>query len=126
MEYATRCYIELDLIGMVFQSLYALVLIGITILCCAIVGLPLRLVPKIANWWKGRQVIPLCGIGVAALLLWLSILPGFSVKAWVEEYGEHFQAQIPNFKLFASGWVLLAFCMIHLYPKEVLETIRRK
>lgn len=125
IDYAMRCYIELDLIGLVIQSMVAALLIGATLIACLLIGLPLRLVPRVARWWQARPLIPLAGIAAAAFLFWLSTRSGIAQTAEVEEFGNRFAAQVPNFKLVAVGWALLSFCLLHFYPQQLLEKIRR-
>jgi len=121
IEYARLSLIELDMIGMTFQGIIATILILFTLAVCSILGLPLRLVPRFAQWWKARQYLVVIGLLTSLFVFWLSFTPSLRESAEVTSEGALVQIQLPNQNLVTIGWFMLAFCLLHFYPGSLLE-----
>ena len=102
----------------IFQQLWAVIISGLTILLCLIVGLPIRLNKKINHWWTTNFYIPIIGIVVGLSLLILATLNEKPVLATIE--GKEVLKQIPDLTLMICGWLLTAFCILHTYPPRRL------
>lgn len=105
----------------------AIILSGLTIFACLILGLPVRLNKKLNYWWTTNYYIPIIGAIVGLTLLFLALLPTFSDTVTCDLDGEPTLKQIPNSIFSITGWLLTAFSILHIYSppqlKEKLKTI---
>lgn len=120
IEYARLSLIDLDMIGMMVQGVIAAVVISFTLAVCSLLGLPLRLVPRIVQWWRKRQYIVVIGVITSLLVFWLSFTSPMRENAEIESAGTLVQTQLPNRNLVAIGWFLLTFCLLHFYPCSLI------
>ncbi|NVO86722.1 hypothetical protein [Hymenobacter terrestris] len=100
-------------IGLVaFQPLMGALLSLATISLCVLVGLPLRLA-AFGRWWRQRTLLALGGAAAGVALLGLSLfLRGATASAGFTE---------PSvLALASSGWFLLAFSLLHVFPPDTL------
>jgi hypothetical protein len=89
-----------------FQPVLGAVLSLATISVCVVVGLPLRLT-ALGSWWRQRGYLALGGALAGGGLLGLFLLAGGATEA----------AGGPSaFVLACSGWFLLAFSLLHVFP----------
>jgi len=121
IEYARLSFIELDMIGMTVQGIIATVVILFTLAVCSLIGLPLRLVPSIAQWWRKRQFLVIIGLLTSVVIFWVSFFPSLRESAEIRSEGALVKTHLPNQNLIAVGWFLLAFCLLHFYPGSLLE-----
>jgi len=121
---------EADLISestlLVIQPIYAIVFSTITIACCIILGLPIRLVSKLRKWWSGKPTFTILGILFGVILLFVSLNSNFADHTTVMIDGEKRTKQIPNFTLALGGWFLTAFSVLHFYPGTVINSIKMR
>lgn len=113
---ATLHEVEFDTAGTLAHLAFATVLIAGTLGACALLGLPLRLLPRLARWWRARPWLPLLGMAAAALVLGLAQLPAFTETAQLPVAETMRVKQVPNPSLFEAGWLLSAFSGLHFYP----------
>ena len=100
-------------IGLVaFQPLVGAVFTLATISVCVLVGLPLRLAP-FGRWWRQRSYLALGGALMAGGLLLLSQIALGTTAPLVT-------AEPAVLVLASSSWLLLAFCLLHVFPSETL------
>lgn len=104
----------------VFQPIFALILSGLTILICLVVGLPIRLNSKLNYWWTTNFYIAIIGTIFGVIFLFLTLLPTFRETATYDLNGQPTLKQIPNSILAISGWLLTAFSLLHIYPPRQL------
>jgi hypothetical protein len=109
---------------LIFQPILAIILSTFTIVACIIVGLPIRLLPKVKMWWSRRPVIPAIALTVGIILLILSLNENFTETRNTVIDGIEKEKQIPNYKLAFTGWFMTAFALLHFYPMTILELIR--
>lgn len=125
--YALFDVIEFDLISgigfIIFQPILGVISTGLTILICLILGLPIRLIKGINQSWKSKQFIPILGAVVGVLLLFLSII-NTEVKEVIIE-NEKMLKKVPNITMALTGWFLIAFCLLHLYPQSLFKFLLR-
>ena len=92
----------------VLGALFSFVTVGI----CALLGLPLRLA-AFGHWWRQRALLVLGGAAAGGMLLPLALLlrdatnPPASNEPFV-------------LGLAGSGWFLLAFCLLHVFPPDAI------
>jgi hypothetical protein len=102
---------------LVLQPLMGVLFALATMSMCVLVGLPLR-VAAFGRWWRQRPLLALAGAGVGGALLVFSLfLRGASHPAGFTE---------PSvLALAATGWFLLAFCLLHVFlPDTLLHRLR--
>lgn len=104
----------------IFQPIIAIILSGLTIFCCLIVGLPIRLNNKLNYWWTTNFYIAIIGTVFGLTFLSLSLLPTFKETVSYDLDGQPTLKQIPNSILAISGWLLTAFSLLHIYPPRQL------
>jgi hypothetical protein len=111
-----------NLVGMVlFQPLFAVTLSAITIGCCLIVGLPIRLIKSFHQWWTNHFFLPVILTVIGLILLGLSLLTQFAEQKTLMIEGQHIIKHVPNLYLAVTGWFLTAFSILHTYPPSLLR-----
>lgn len=103
-----------------FQPIMAVILAALTIFCCLILGLPIRLIKKVNMWWSQHFYIAIGLTLLGLTLLVLSLAPQFIEKAIVTTEGFEMTKEIPNSGLAITGWFLTAFSILHTYPPQRL------
>jgi hypothetical protein len=106
---------------MLFHPVMAVMLTAPTIGCCLVIGLPIRLVKSINQWWTRHFLLSVALTFTGFGLLGLSLIPQFMEQKMMME-GQRLVKQIPNFNLAVTGWFLTAFSTLHTYPPEGLIT----
>ena len=114
------------LIGFViFQPIIAIILSGLTIFVCLIVGLPIRLNNKLNYWWTTNFYVSIIGTIIGLTLLFLALLPTFSETVTYNLNGLPTSKQIPNSTFSYIGWLLTAFSILHTYPpRQLTEKVK--
>ena len=107
----------------IFQPIIAIILSGLTIFVCLIVGLPIRLNNKLNYWWTTNFYISIIGAIFGLCFLFLSLLPTFRETVTADIDGQQTLKQIPNSILSYLGWLLTAFSILHTYPPRQLTNI---
>ena len=110
----------------IIQPVFGIIFVFLTIFICTIVGLPIRLMPKLFNWWNNRPMIILAGVVSGLLLIVMSLIPYFAETAKIVVDGEEKVKQIPNTNLGITGWFLTAFSLLHFYPLSLIKWIIKK
>ena len=111
---------------LIFQPAYGFIISGLTIVACIILGLPIRLIPRVYNWWSRKPVIIFIGIFIGLILLLLSLNSHFTETAKINVDGVDRTKEIPNSILVSIGWLLTAFCLLHFYPFPIIKWLRKK
>ena len=109
---------------LIFQPVFGIVLSGLTIIACTILGLPIRLSPRLYNWWSERPFIIFIAVTVGLILLIMSLFFTETINAVSD--GEEKTKQIPNISLAVTGWVLTAFSLLHFYPMTIIKWLKKK
>ncbi len=130
MIYALVDILEIDMIAgigfLVFQPILGIVLTLLTILACFIVGLPIRLVKKVRDFWLSKPLLSIAGAATGIIMLLLSFNSNFTeLKEVTLDYGVA-QKEVPNTTLALVGWFLTAFSLLHFYPQSILKLLRSK
>lgn len=121
---------EFDLIRegafLIFQPIFGIILSILTIIVCAIVGLPIRLIPKVYSWWSSKPVLAFACVTIGIILMFLSLNVNFTETAQVTIDGEERSKEIPNSCLVVTGWFLSAFSLLHFYPMPLIKWFKNK
>ena len=104
----------------IIQPIIAVILSGLTILVCLIIGLPIRLNNKLNYWWTTNFYVSIIGTLFGLTFLFLALLPTFRETVTTDLYGHPTLKQIPNSLLSLTGWFLTAFSLLHIYPPRQL------
>ncbi|MBN7812157.1 hypothetical protein J0A68_14485 [Algoriphagus sp. H41] len=109
----------------VFQPIIAVILSGLTIFVCIIVGLPIRLNRKVNIWWTTNFYVPIIGVIFGLTFLFFALLPPFYETVVYELDGGSTVKKIPNSTFTFIGWLLTAFCLLHIYaPRQLVEKFK--
>ena len=109
----------------IFQPIIAIILSGLTIFCCLIVGLPIRLNTKLNSWWTTNFYVSIIGAFIGLAFLVLALLPNFSETVTYDLDGVPTLKQIPNSTFSYIGWLLTAFSILHTYPpRQLTEKVK--
>ena len=109
----------------IFQPIFAIILSGLTIFCCLIVGLPIRLNTKLNYWWTTHFYVSIMGTIIGLTFLLLALLPTFRENVSYDLDGIPASKQIPNPTFSYIGWLLTAFSILHTYPpRQLTEKIK--
>ena len=103
-----------------FQPIIAVVISILTILCCLIIGLPIRLISRMKSWWTRHFYVSILLILIGLILLGLSLTPYFIESTTIIKDGFETTEKIPNNGLVITGWFLTAFSTLHMYPPKQL------
>jgi zinc transporter ZupT len=130
MIYALLDILEIDMIAgigfLIFQPILGFILTFCTIIACLIVGLPIRLVKKVRDFWLSKPFLPIAGAATGIIMLFLSFNSNFTeLKEVTLDYGT-VEKEVPNTTLALVGWFLTAFSLLHFYPQSLLRLIRSK
>jgi hypothetical protein len=106
------------LFALLLQLGFAIILSALTLLGCAIIGLPIRLNKKIRAWWIKHFYISLIGVFIGIAFLALSFLPQFMETVQAEINGSPGMKKVPNFTLAGIGWFLTGFMALHIFPPK--------
>lgn len=109
----------------IFQPLFGIILVAITIFTCIILGLPIRLHERLNNWWQAHQAIPIAGIIAGIILLTASLFPSLMEQKQGIIDGSSVAKFVPNLRLAVGGWVLTSFSLMHWFPKPLMNLLRR-
>lgn len=110
------------LIGIaIFQPLIAIILSFISILGCLFVGLPIRLIKRLKNWWAVHFYISILLAAFGIMLVGMSLIPQFVEIKTITIDEQLISKEIPNGKLLITGWFLTAFSILHTFPPYILE-----
>lgn len=118
-------------LGLVFfQPILAVILSGITIFFCFLLGLPIRLNSKINVWYRKHFYISIIGFFIGISLLIIAFMPAFKESVNYVFEDEVVVRSISNLFYAIFGWFLIAFSTLHIYPPKVvtdrLQKIFRK
>jgi hypothetical protein len=100
----------------IIQPIFAIVLSGLTILVCLIVGLPIRLNNKLNYWWTSNFYIAIIGAACGLTFLLIAFHPNLKETVTADLNGQPTLKQIPNLAFITIGWFLTAFSILHTYP----------
>ena len=126
--YALNDVDEADMVNgiafIVFQPLFGFILTSITIAACLLIGLPIRIVKRLKQWWYAKPLLPILGVFTGLCLLVLAFLPAWTEIQQVIIHGEPTQKQVPNAGISLAGWFITAFSLLHFYPQSLLNLFR--
>jgi len=63
---------DIDFVFLVGQPIMGIIAILITLFLCFILGLPIRLIPKVYNWWTNKPIICFVGVAIGIALILIS------------------------------------------------------
>jgi len=90
------------------------------IIMSLIVGLPIRMNKKIQRWWTNNN-IAVIGITLGLILLLISNMNFLQQTIAYKEDGILLNKNIPNAYIVYSGWCILGFMCLHVFPSEKLK-----
>ncbi len=100
-----------------FQPILAVFFSAVTVVCCFLVGLPIRLIDTVHRWWRTHFYLAPILVFVGFTLLVLACMPPLTQQVTVTvEGGRTIERTIPNTTLAISGWFLTGFSTLHTYP----------
>lgn len=116
-----------NIVGLaVIQPIMVAIICGLTILACLVVGLPIRLVSTINNWWTNHFAIGVYGILLGIIMIILSDISSFREFVKITVEGIEQTNEIPNMVLGIMGWFVTAFFALHIYPPTFIRTLLDK
>ena len=112
-----------DLLTVVGWLFWSAVLAVVTTMAVLVVGLPLRLVPRLRSWWSCNGEYTLLGGGLGVLLIAGSFLAGHPDTVTMD--GVDLPVFQPQGGLLLAGWTALAFSCAHVrWPRTWTRAIR--
>ena len=105
----------------IFQPIIGLVVSSIIVFLCLVIGLPIRLIRKLNQWWTKNFYLAYLLTLIGLLLLFIATLPQFLELKTVMFEGEERIKMIPHFGFALSGWFLICFSILHSYPSNILR-----
>ena len=98
------------------------ILITVTILLSFLIGTPLRMIPKLYNWWYSQPYISMILFFVGIITCFLSMQ--FPQSHVINSEGKVEEGS--NFEVLSIGWLTVSFSLIHFYYRSFIQFIRRK
>jgi hypothetical protein len=128
--YALFDIYEWDMINsigfLIFQPLFGAILSGTTIAICLLIGLPIRLIQRIRQWWMRKLILQLLTLIAGFLLLGIAFLPGLSETQTVLIDEVATEVKTPNTIVTLLGWFITAFSLLHFYPQALWHWLKEK
>lgn len=93
------------------NTAWMLLLTVVTVVVLGVVGLPLRFIYRLNDWWRRRWWLALCGI-LFGLIMCVSAFYIGAEDLCVEEEP---MLAVPNQALSMGGLWLIGFCTLHFY-----------
>jgi hypothetical protein len=119
--------LELEMINeILWLIIIPFILIVGTIVSCIIVGLPIRIIQKVYDWWSARPMVSFFGLLTGLVLMTLTLNDGFMEKEIIVVNKQELVKEVPNNYLLLFGWFLTAFFMLHFYPKHFFNHLKQK
>ena len=97
--------------------------VPVTMIICIIVGLPIRLIPKVYGFWMKYPFIAFIGLLTGFVLLWMASMPRGGQEEKVFINGEQPFEIMRNETLFDVSWFTIAFFLLHFYPIAFLNFV---
>jgi hypothetical protein len=110
---------------LLFQPLFAFLLVTLTIVIGILIGLPIRLNYRVRVWWYTKPLISIFGAAIGLILLGSALLPFLREIKQINIDGVIHSKQIPNLSLAVSGWFITAFCLLHFFPESLKCLLKR-
>ena len=119
--------VEADLINeILYLVIIPIILILATIGICILVGLPIRLIPNLYNWWLANPFVSFMALTIGLILLTLTLNQNFIDTRTILVNEEQIIQETPNNYLLTIGWFVTAFALLHFYPKQFIVAIKNK
>lgn len=110
-----------EIFGLVLiQPILGIIFSTITILICLLLGLPIRLNSKINDWYRKHFYFSIIGLFLGIIMLIFAFIPNFKEFVNYEFDGEVVLKEIPNLFCSISGWFLIAFSFLHIFPPRTV------
>lgn len=105
-----------------FQPIIGGLMTILTIGVCLLIGFPIRVSKRINTWWTKRTWIPILGVLLGLSLIVLALIPSMTqiIETTIEK--EIVPKEIPNLGFAATGWLLTAFSLLHVFPPYRFRT----
>lgn len=114
-----------DLLTVIGWLFWSAVFAVVTTVAVLVVGLPLRLVPRLRSWWRGNGEYTLLGALLGTLLIASSFLAGHSETVSMD--GVDLPVFQPQGVPLLVGWIVLAFACAHVrWPRRWTRAIRAR
>lgn len=107
-----------------FLLIIPAILILSTIVVCFLIGLPIRMILSLREWWLSRPFIALVALLTGLAILTLAWNSNFIDTKIILVNEEEIIQETPNIYLLAIGWFFTAFSLLHFYPKQFFEYLR--
>ena len=102
------------ILSMMFQPIMGTILTMIAIAAMSLVGLPIRLMRRLNDWWRKRWWVVFVIGTIAFLMMYASWMPQFRTKVLDPE--THMEVASFHPMLAVGGWLLTIFAVLHFYP----------
>ena len=117
---------DIDFVFLVGQPIMGIIAILITLFLCFILGLPIRLIPKVYNWWTNKPIICFVGVAIGIALILISYNSHLIETVKVVTDGVERTKQVSNSTFGIIGWFITAFFLFNFYPLPILVWIKKK
>jgi hypothetical protein len=95
--------------------LFACVLAFLAISAVSILGIPLRLIPRLYRWWRAHGWVAFALVAVGLVLIALAVrLASHGIT--FDEFGSPHDSYFPQPVLLAIGAFALSFGVVHVWP----------
>ena len=112
-------------VEMINEFLYLFIIPAIfipaTIVACLLAGLPIRFIPALNRWWYSNSYVAIIGLALGLFFIYLS--PNFTHTIKVTQNATEIIKKVPDDTVFAIGWSITAFFLLHCYPMHFIESV---
>ena len=108
------------------RTAYAMITIAFTMVICFVIGLPIRIIPGVYQWWTHKPIINglMFLTGLSLIILYSNSFFTNETISAASGVSETYTVGDPYFIL--TGWFLIAFSLLHLYPVTFSQLTHRK
>ena len=107
------------LLTMILQPIIGGIFTAIAIAVLIIIGLPIRLVRSINQWWRYYWWIPLTIGTIAFVMMCASWHPSLRIIVFDSELQRDTETFNPVLSI--GGWLLTLFAVLHFYPSRLFD-----
>jgi hypothetical protein len=98
------------------KAIYAVIIIAFTMVITFLIGLPIRIIPNLYQWWTRNPIINILALLVGLSLMFFYSKSFFNGESVSGPSGVSSTLIVGDPYQVLTGWFLLTFSLLHLYP----------
>ena len=108
------------------KAIYAVIIIAFTMVITFLIGLPIRIIPNLYQWWTPNPIINILALLVGLSLMFFYSKSFFNGESVSGPSGVSSTLIVGDPYQVLTGWFLLTFSLLHLYPVSFSKLAQSK